>query len=490
MDNSPGVKNIAPAKGIFVGNKWTPSHSGELIAVVAPADGKRFALIAAGDAVDVDNAVKAARKAYEIGPWARMTATERGRLLLKLSNLILDNVEHLTALEARDTGKPLKQARADIEVCSRYFEFYAGAADKFHGDTIPFLNGFFAATERAPHGVTGHIIPWNYPAQMFARTMAPSLAMGNATVVKPAEDACQTPLALVELAAAAGFPEGVVNLVSGLGTTAGAALISHPGIDFLSFTGSPQVGQLVQVAAAKNHITCTLELGGKSPQIVFADVDLDTALPTLVAAIVQNAGQTCSAGSRLLVQKSAYDKIVGAVADRFSTLRSGTPEMNLDLGPLISAKQLARVRDFCDTAAAQSVPLVASGKIADGVPSEGFYFTPKLYGPVPHANRLAQDEIFGPVLSVLPFEDEAEALALANGTEFGLVASVWTNDAKRSMRVARAVRAGQVFVNAYGAGGGVELPFGGRRKSGHGREKGLAALHDFSVEKTIVVKHD
>lgn len=478
------------AKGIFINNNWEHSHAGAVLDVIAPADGKSFGTIAAGDAFDVAKAVGAARAAYETGSWGCMPAYERGRLLLKLSQSILDNVEDLTALEARDTGKPLRQARADIEVCARYFEFYGGAADKFNGDTIPFLKGFFAATERGPHGVTGHIIPWNYPAQMFARTMAPSLAMGNATVIKPAEDACQTPLALVELAAAAGFPAGAVNLVSGLGTTAGAALISHPGIDFLSFTGSPQVGQLVQIEAAKNHITCTLELGGKSPQIVFADVDLDAALPTLVAAIVQNAGQTCSAGSRLLVQKSAYDKIVGAVADRFSSLRAGTPEMNLDLGPLVSAKQLARVRDFCDAAAAQSVPLIARGEIAKDVPADGFFFTPKLYGPVPHANRLAQDEIFGPVLSVLPFEDEAEALTLANGTDFGLVAGVWTSDAKRSMRVARAVRAGQVFVNAYGAGGGVELPFGGRRKSGHGREKGFAALYDFSVEKTIVVKHD
>ncbi|WP_192246626.1 aldehyde dehydrogenase family protein [Mesorhizobium silamurunense] len=478
------------ANGIFINNNWEQPHAGGVLDVVAPSDGSSFGTIAAGDAIDVDKAVRAARAAYETGSWGRMPAYERGRLLLRLSQSILDNLEDLTALEARDTGKPLRQARADIEVCARYFEFYGGAADKFNGDTIPFLKGFFAATERGPHGVTGHIIPWNYPAQMFARTMAPSLAMGNATVIKPAEDACQTPLALVELAAAAGFPAGAVNLVSGLGTTAGAALVSHPGIDFLSFTGSPQVGQLVQIEAAKNHITCTLELGGKSPQIVFADVDLDAALPTLVAAIVQNAGQTCSAGSRLLVQRAAYDKIVCAVADRFSALRAGTPEMNLDLGPLISAKQLARVRDFCDAAAAQSVPLIASGEIAEGVPADGFFFTPKLYGPVPHANRLAQDEIFGPVLSVLPFEDEAEALALANGTDFGLVAGVWTSDAKRSMRVARAVRAGQVFVNAYGAGGGVELPFGGRRKSGHGREKGFAALYDFSVEKTIVVKHD
>lgn len=483
------IGSASSAKGIFINNAWMPSDSGEVLDVITPVDGRSIGLIAAGTESDVNRAVAAARAAYETGSWGRLTAPERGRLLQKLGYAILDNIDDLAGLEARDTGKPMKQARADIEVCARYFEFYAGAADKFHGDTIPFLNGYFAATERGPHGVTGHIIPWNYPAQMFARTIAPALAVGNATVIKPAEDACLTPLALVELATSVGFPEGAINLVPGLGTVAGAALISHPGVDFLSFTGSPQVGQLVQVEAAKNHITCTLELGGKSPQLVFSDVDLDAALPSLVAAIVQNAGQTCSAGSRLLVQKSGYDRIVGAVAERFSRLHAGTPDMDLDLGPLISARQLERVRKYCNAAAAQDVPLIAEGKIAEGIPAGGYFLAPRLYGPVPHSNSLAQEEVFGPVLSVIPFEEEAEAVALANGTEFGLVAGVWTNDAKRSIRVARAVRAGQVYVNAYGAGGGVELPFGGRRKSGHGREKGFAALYDFSVEKTIVVKH-
>lgn len=479
-----------PAKGIFIDNEWRPSSSGRVIDVHAPAEGVAFAQIAAGNAEDIDLAVVAARRAYESGAWGRLTAVERGRLLSRLGLKILDHAEELAAIEARDTGKPMKQARADIQACARYFEFYGGAADKFHGETIPFLNGYFVATEREPHGVTGHIIPWNYPAQMFGRTLAPALAVGNATVMKPAEDACLTPLRLAELAAEVGFPEGAINIVPGLGPEAGAALIAHRGVDFLSFTGSPEVGVLVQTEAARNHIACTLELGGKSPQVVFSDVDLETALPSLVNAIVQNAGQTCSAGSRLLVERSGYDRIVEAVAERFAGLRAGTPEMDLDLGPLINPRQKRRVETFCANAASDGITILAEGTIAEGVPQGGYFVAPKLFGPVPRPNVLAREEIFGPVLSVVPFEDEADAIALANGTDFGLVAGVWTQDAKRATRVARKVKAGQVFINAYGAAGGIELPFGGIKKSGHGREKGMAALHDFTVLKTLIMKHD
>lgn len=479
-----------PAKGIFIDNEWRPSSSGRVIDVHAPAEGVAFAQIAAGNAKDIDLAVVAARRAYESGAWGRLTAVERGRLLSRLGLKILDHAEELAAIEARDTGKPMKQARADIRACARYFEFYGGAADKFHGETIPFLNGYFVATEREPHGVTGHIIPWNYPAQMFGRTLAPALAVGNATVTKPAEDACLTPLRLAELAAEVGFPEGAINIVPGLGPEAGAALIAHRGVDFLSFTGSPEVGVLVQTEAARNHIACTLELGGKSPQVVFSDVDLETALASLVNAIVQNAGQTCSAGSRLLVERSGYDHIVEAVAERFAGLRAGTPEMDLDLGPLINPRQKRRVETFCANAASDGITILAEGAIAEGVPQGGYFVAPKLFGPVPRPNVLAREEVFGPVLSVVPFEDEADAIALANGTDFGLVAGVWTQDAKRATRVARKVKAGQVFINAYGAGGGIELPFGGIKKSGHGREKGMAALHDFTVLKTLIMKHD
>ena len=483
---TPPTDAPGDGRGIFVDNDWREATGGRLD-VIAPADGRAFATIAAGTAEDVDAAVRAARRAFE-GEWGRLDAAERGRILLRMSALVAEHADELTALEARDTGKPLRQARADIVACARYFEFYGGAGDKLHGETIPFIRGHFVATEREPIGVTGHIIPWNYPAQMFGRTLGPSLAVGNACVIKPAEDACLTPLRLVELAREAGLPAGAVNLVTGLGEVAGAALSAHPGVGFVSFTGSPEVGTLVQTAVAERHAPCTLELGGKSPQIVFADVELDTALPSLVNAIVQNAGQTCSAGSRLLVERAGYDRIVDAVAERFAGLRAGTPEMDLDLGPLVSAKQRERVQGYCDRAG--DVPVIARGAVADGVPEGGFYVAPVLFGPVPQESELAREEVFGPVLSVIPFEDEADALRIANGTDYGLVAGVWTSDAKRSMRVARAVRAGQVFVNAYGAGGGVELPFGGTGRSGHGREKGFEALRDVTTLETIVTRHD
>jgi aldehyde dehydrogenase (NAD+) len=345
-------------------------------------------------------------------------------------------------------------------------------------------------TERVPFGVTGHIIPWNYPAQMFGRTLGPALAVGNATVVKPAEDACMTPLRMAELAAEAGFPEGAINIVPGLGEEAGAALAQHKGIDFISFTGSPEVGTLVQIAAARNHIGCTLELGGKSPHLVFADANLDAAIPVIANAVVQNAGQTCSAGSRVLVQRKAYDAIVPLLQKQFGKMRAGTPEMDLELGPLISATQKRRVEGFLARAGERGIPVLALGSVADGVPSGGYFLAPTMYGPVPRNHELATDEVFGPVLSVLPFDDEEDAIRLANATEFGLIAGVWTQDASRAMRVARRVQAGQVYVNAYGAGGGIELPFGGMKKSGHGREKGFEALYEFSTLKTIIIKHD
>lgn len=481
--------STAPAKGIFINNRWQPGASGKTIAVVAPAEGVVFAAIAAGNAADVDAAVKAARAAAEGGPWSRLSATERGRLLSKLALAIADHAEELAQLEARDTGKPLRQARNDMIATARYFEYYGGAADKVHGDTIPFLPGYFVTTEHVPYGVTAHVIPWNYPAQMFGRTVAPALAMGNACVVKPAEDACLTPLRLAELAAGIGLPEGALNIVPGLGEEAGAALSSHPDIDFISFTGSPEVGTLIQTAAAKNHIGCTLELGGKSPHVVFGDADVDLAATTIATTMVQNAGQTCSAGSRVLVEKRAYDRVVGALADRFSKLVAGTPEMDRDLGPVINEAQKKRIESFFARAEESSVPVLATGQVAEGVPHGGFFVAPRVYGPVPRSNELAQKEVFGPVLSVLPFEDEGDAVRLANGTDYGLMAAVWSLDGNRAVRVSRGIKAGQVYINSFGAGGGIELPFGGMKKSGHGREKGFAALHDVSQLRTTIIKH-
>lgn len=481
--------SVSRAKGVFVDNRWSPAASGRTLPVVAPAEGKVFTEIAAGGREDVDRAVAAARAALE-GAWGRLTATERGRLLSKLSRAIADNSGELALTEARDTGKPMKQAKNDMVAAARYFEYYGGAADKVHGESIPFLNGYFAVTEHIPHGVTGHIIPWNYPAQIFGRTVGAALAMGNAVVVKPAEDACLSLLRMAELAAEIGLPDGALNIVAGLGEEAGAALSAHPAVDFLSFTGSPEVGTLIQTAAARNHIGCTLELGGKSPHIVFGDADLETAIPIIANTLVQNAGQTCSAGSRLLVEKSAFDRVVPAIADCFRGLTAGTPEMDLELGPVINAVQKRRIEGFFERAERDGIPLLAEGRIAEGVPAEAFFVAPRLYGPAPRDHELAQKEVFGPVLTVLTFEDEADAVRLANGTDYGLMAAVWSRDGSRALRVARRIRAGQVYVNAFGAGGGIELPFGGMKKSGHGREKGFAALHDMSAIRTTIVRHD
>ncbi|KAG0164372.1 hypothetical protein DFQ30_010036, partial [Apophysomyces sp. BC1015] len=390
---------------------------------------------------------------------------------------------------ARDTGKPLKQAHADAAAVSRYFEFYAGAADKLHGDTIPYQCGYTVITLREPHGVTGHIIPWNYPLQIFGRSVGAALAAGNACVVKPAEDACISLLRVAELLAEAGLPEGALNIVTGYGHEAGAALARHLGIDYVSFTGSPRTGTLVAQMAAEHHAPVTLELGGKSPQIVFADADLEAAMPVLLAAIVQNAGQTCSAGSRLLVERPLYETLLAELGERFTQLRVGPSTLDLDCGPLISAKQLQRVQTFLDEAQRDGIATCASASIVEDVPPGGFYQAPVLLRDVPPAHRLAREEVFGPVLAAMPFDDEPAALALANGTRYGLAAGIWTRDGARQLRLARHVHAGQVFINNYGAGGGVELPFGGMGQSGHGREKGFEALYGFTTLKTISIRH-
>lgn len=483
------VDSVTATGQLMIGGEWRRPTDGGTLDVVDPSTGEIFAVIGRGDVADIDAAVVAARNAFDDG-WGEGDPVERGRLLSRLGRLIERDAERLYRLEARDTGKPLAQAKADIAACARYFEFYGGAVDKHHGETLPYKPGFTVLTVREPYGVTGHIIPWNYPAQVFGRTIGGGLAAGNACVLKPAEDACQVPLALADLALEAGFPPGVVNVVTGLGSEAGAALASHPGIDHISFTGSPVTGALVQAAAARHNHPVTMELGGKSPQIVFDDADLDAAIPFLVAAIVQNAGQTCSAGSRLLVQSSIADRLLDRLAERFRALITGPSASDPDCGPLINARQKQRVDGFLDRARQDGLPILAQGRLADALPEGGHYVPPTLIDHVPVEHPLAQEEVFGPVLSVLRFDDEAEAIRLANATPFGLVAGVWTKDGARQLRVARRVRAGQVFVNNYGAGGGVELPFGGVGKSGFGREKGFEALNHFSILKTIAIKHD
>ncbi|SEO72334.1 aldehyde dehydrogenase (NAD+) [Methylobacterium sp. ap11] len=470
----------------FIGGTWTGSEA--TLPVVNPSHGQEMARIARGGAKEIDAAVQAGHAAMD-GEWGRLDAASRGRLLLKLAELIRRDAEILAKMESEDVGKPITLARNDAQVCARYFEYYGGAADKVHGDTIPFQNGFTVMTVYEPHGVVGVIVPWNYPLQMTGRSVAPALAMGNAVVLKPAEDTSLSALHLAKLAAEAGFPSGSLNVVTGLGEEAGAALAAHKGIHHISFTGSREVGTLIQTAAAKNTIPVTLELGGKSPQVVFADADLSEAGTVIVKAITQNAGQTCSAGSRVVIEDAIYDSFVADLAKRFKDLRVGSGEQDLDLGPVVNAKQCERVQGYIDLARRDGLTILAEGELGTNVPGDGYYVRPTLIGDVPPDHRLAQEEIFGPVLVAIRVRDEAEALKVANGTEYGLAAGIWTQDLGKALRLSKGIKSGQVFVNNYGAGGGVELPFGGVKGSGHGREKGFEALYGFGSMKMIAIKH-
>lgn len=470
----------------YINGVWCEPGGGDYLPLYNPSNGELLIQIARGGADDIDQAVQAAQQARR-SVWGASTALERSRLLMEMSRRVSAKVETLAAIEALDVGKPLSQSRADAIALARYLEFYAGAADKIHGETLPFMDGYTVYTLREPHGVTGHIVPWNYPMQIIGRSVGAALTMGNAIVLKPAEQACLTALAFAAIADEVGFPPGVINVVPGLGTEAGHALSSHAGVQHISFTGSVATGAAVQTAAAANVIPVTLELGGKSPQLVFDDADLSAALPYLINSGIQNAGQTCSAASRLLVHRRVYDNLVEQLSERYRALTVGPALDDLSVGPLISSMQCERVEQFVSQG--EDLECVATGTLIADAPEAGFYTLPRLFAGVDPAHVLAQQEIFGPVQVVIPFDDDDQAVAIANGTDYGLVAALWTRDGARQMRLAKQLDVGQVFINNYGAGGGVELPFGGVGKSGHGREKGFEALHGFSRLKTVAAHH-
>jgi aldehyde dehydrogenase (NAD+)/betaine-aldehyde dehydrogenase len=452
---------------------------------IDPSTGKSLGPVARGTADDVDRAVVAARKANK--QWRDTTAEQRADILARVADAIAADEDALARLESEDTGKPLSQARNDARVCARYFRFYSRAIETYYGVAIPLRPDLHVYTRREPHGVAAHIVAWNYPMQLVGRAIAPAIATGNCSVLKPADETPRTAVRIAELAMGAGVPAGVFNVVTGLGPEAGAALSAHAGVDHLGFVGSTTVGSLVATAAAARVSSTVLELGGKSAHMIFPDAPMDRAIQVVSTAILQNAGQTCSAGSRVLVHDSVHDEVVERIANQFGKVTIGRGVDDPDLGPLVSRKQQDRVRRYVESAGSGEIIVGGAVYEPEGI-TDGSYFQPTLIDGVdPHA-KIAQEEIFGPVLTVMKFSVEDEAVAIANGTEYALLAAVWTNDLARAHRLAGELEAGQVYINTYGAGGGVELPFGGFKKSGYGREKGVEALDSFTATKTVIVQ--
>ncbi len=472
---------------LVIDGTTVPAVSGRTLDVFDPGTGRVFTQVAAGDATDIDRAVDAARRALK-GPWGRLAPAERGRILSRAAALIRAEAERLAVVETLDSGKRLAEAKGDVAGAARAFEYYAGACDKLHGDSIPLGPDYLAYTVNEPVGVAAQIVPWNYPISTLARGLAPALAAGCAVVAKPAEQTPLTALMLADILLRAGLPAGACNVVTGTGAQAGAPLVAHPGVDHITFTGSVATGIGVMKAAAPNVTRLVLELGGKSPVIVLADADLDAAVEGVLGAIFENAGQICSAGSRLIVEHRIHAAFVARVAARARALKIGHGLRACDMGPVNSPLQLERIAGFVDRAKACGAKVACGGsRDVDPESGRGWFFQPTILDNLAPDDEAVTSEIFGPVLAVQVADDAAHAVALANGTAFALVAGIYTKDFSTAHRLARGIDAGQVYINEYFAGG-IETPFGGNRKSGFGREKGLEALRSYCKLKSVTAR--
>jgi len=455
------------------------AEAGEYFETVDPATAEPFAHVSRAREPDIDRAVAAAAEVFD--KWSSTPPEERGRLLNAVADKIRSQQERLAQLETRDNGKPLSHARRDVETCARYFEYYAGVADKVHGDSIPLTDEYVDYTVREPLGVTAQIIPWNLPTNIFGRSVAPALATGNTAVVKPAEQTPVTAIEIAQLASEVGIPDGVLNVVPGYGREAGAPLSSHPDVDGVSFTGSVPTGIEVGKSAVENVTNVHLELGGKSPNVVWPDADLDSAVDSTMTGIFANAGQVCSAGSRLIIHEKIKNEFLDELVDRIEAMEIDAGETDPDMGPLVSQEHFEKVTDYLELGRKEAGDPLVGGEALN---RDGFFVEPTVFDDVDPDMRIAQEEIFGPVLSVSEFSSEAEAMELANNVDYGLVAGIHTQSMGRAHRFARDVRAGQVYVNEWFAGG-EETPFGGFKQSGFGREKGLAAVDAYTQIKNV-----